>query len=64
MAFLTTAEQDISQLICRLQSGNETAEIRSQEQAVAIMQQNHFLAETLKLGKHDPFSPASTYHEL
>jgi hypothetical protein len=63
-AFLSTAEQGISLLICRPCTGNETADIRSHEQAIKVTSSNHTLAKALLLSKRDPRQPAATYHEL
>jgi hypothetical protein len=51
MAYLSTAEQGISILICQTRTGNETADIRSCEQVIQLTSQNHMLVETLLLGK-------------
>lgn len=63
-AYLSTAEQGISILICRPRTGNETADIRSREQAVKFTERNQSLSEALLLGKRDPRQPPSSYHEL
>jgi hypothetical protein len=63
-AYLNTAEQGMSMLICRPRSGNKTADIRSKEQAAKLAAHNHTLMEALLLGRRDPRPPASTYHEL
>jgi hypothetical protein len=63
-AYLSTAEQGISILICRPRTGNETADIRSREQAVKFTEKNQSLSEALLLGKRDPRQPPSSYHEL
>jgi hypothetical protein len=63
-AYLSTAEQGISLLVCRPRTGNETADIRSREQAIQLTSKNHTLAEALLLGKKDPRQPATNYHEL
>jgi hypothetical protein len=63
-AYLATAEQGISILVCRPRAGNETADIRSREQAVQATAKNHTLAEALLLGRRDPRPPAANYHEL
>lgn len=63
-AYLATAEQGISILVCRPRSGNETADIRSREQAVQFTEKNQSLSEALLLGKRDPRQPPSSYHEL
>jgi len=63
-AYLSTAEQGISILICCPRSGNETADIRSKEQAIKATAQNHTLVDALLLGKKDPCPPAVNYHEL
>jgi hypothetical protein len=51
-------------LVCRPRTGNETADIRSREQAIQLTSKNHTLAEALLLGKKDPRQPATNYHEL
>jgi hypothetical protein len=43
-AYLSTAEQGISILICRPRTGNETADIRSREQAVKFTEKNQSLS--------------------
>lgn len=63
-AYLNTAEQGMSLLICRPRTGNETADIRSKEHAMQLTAQNHTLAEALLLNKRDPRPPAANYHEL
>ena len=63
-AYLNTAEQGISILICRPRTGNETADIRSKEQAALLTARNHSLSDALLLGRRDPRPPAATYHEL
>lgn len=63
-AYLSTAEQGISILICRPRTGNETADIRSREQAVKFTEKNQSLSEALLLGKRDPRQPPNSYHEL
>jgi hypothetical protein len=63
-AYLVTAEQGISILTCRPWTGNETADIRSREQAVKFTEKNQSLSEALLLGKRDPHQPPSSYHEL
>jgi hypothetical protein len=51
MAYLDTAEQGMSLLICRSQTGNETADIRSKEQAMKLAARNHTLTEAPLLSK-------------
>lgn len=63
-AYLNTAEQGISILICRPRTGNETADIRSKEQAALLTARNHTLTDALLLGRRDPRPPATTYQEL
>jgi hypothetical protein len=63
-AYLSTAEQGMSLLICRPRTGNETADIRSKEHAMQLTARNHTLTETLLLNKRDPRPPATNYHEL
>ena len=63
-AYLFTAEQGISILICCPWVGIETVDIRSKEQAIRATAKNHTLAEALLLGKKDPHPPATNYHEL
>jgi hypothetical protein len=63
-AYLNTAEQGMSLLICCPRAGNEMANIRSREQAMKLTAQNHTLTEALLLNKRDPRPPASNYHEL
>jgi hypothetical protein len=62
--YLATAEQGISILTCRPWTGNDTADIRSREQAVKFTEKNQSLSEALLLGKRDPHQPPSSYHEL
>lgn len=63
-AYLNTAEQGMSLLICRPRTGNETADIRSREQAMKLTARNHTLTEALVLSRRDPRPPAANYHEL
>jgi hypothetical protein len=63
-AYLNTAEQGMSLLICRPRTGNETADIRLKEHAMQLMAKNHTLTEALLLSKRDPRPPAANYHEL
>jgi hypothetical protein len=63
-AYLSTAEQGISILMCRPRLGNETDNIHSKEQAALLTARNHTLANALHLGRRDPRPPAKTYHEL
>ena len=63
-AYLNTAEQGMSLLICRPRTGNETADIRSKEHAMQLTARNHTLAEALLLNKRDPRPPAANYHAL
>jgi hypothetical protein len=63
-AYLNTAEQGMSLLICRPRTGNETADIRSKEHAMQLTAKNHTLTEALLLSKRDPRPPAAKYHEL
>ena len=44
-AYLNTAEQGVSILVCRPRAGNQIADLRSKEQAMSSTQQNHTLAE-------------------
>jgi hypothetical protein len=63
-AYITTAEQGISILICRPRMGNETADIRSKEQAALLTARNHTFSDALLLSRRDPRQPAASYHEL
>ena len=63
-AYLSTAEQGTSILICCPWAGNETADIRSKEQAIRATAKNHTLVEALLLGKKGPHPPGMNYHEL
>jgi hypothetical protein len=63
-AYLNTAEQGMSLLICRPRTGNETADICSKEHVMQLTARNHTLTEALLLNKWDPRPPAANYHEL
>lgn len=56
-AYLNTAEQGMSLLICRPRTGNETADIRSKDHAMQLTARNHTLTEALLLNKRDPRPP-------
>jgi hypothetical protein len=63
-AYLATAEQGISILICRLRTGNEMANIQSREQALRATANNHILAEALILGKRTHTHRLQTHGHL
>lgn len=63
-AYFATAEKGISILTVRPRKGNETADIRSKEQAMRLTEKNYTLTDALGLTRKDPRPPASTYLEL
>jgi hypothetical protein len=63
-AYFATAEKGMSILIVRPRKGNETADIRSKEQAMRLTERNYTLSDALGLTRKDPRPPASSYLEL
>jgi hypothetical protein len=63
-AYFATAEKGVSILIVRPRKGQETAELRSKEQAMSLTEKNYTLTDALGLTRKDPRPPASSYLEL
>ena len=61
-AYLNTAEQGMSLLVCPPRTGNKTADIRTKEHAMKLTARNHTLTEALLLGKRYPRPPSANYH--
>jgi hypothetical protein len=63
-AYFATAEKGMSILVVRPRKGNETADIRTKEQAMRLTERNYTLSDALGLTRKDPRPPASNYLEL